>query len=325
MPLFIDKQTILSTIPQEKIFEKYGAPFQLGLFTSPLRTDKKPTCSFYTKDGKLYMRDFSGHFWGDCFDFVQRRYGVRYGEALELIGLDFGLVDGVERETIIPPVIPEKSGADIRVKRRNWSDTTSKFWKEHGITKSTVDKFKTYPVEMVWLNGIPVYSYHPAEPAYVYHFTNYNYQIYFPYRKERRFLVSKGGLVHGFEQLPLSGDICLITKSRKDIMCLHEYGIPSIAPVGEGVRIQKEIIEIVKSRFDNVFSLMDYDNTGIHHSWELRKMHNIKPLFFTEGIWKRKVGYKGAKDFADYCKLNNRAKVQNLIDYVKRSSNCSTS
>jgi len=318
MPLFIDKQTILSQIPQEKIFEKYGVPYTDGLFRSPLRTDKKPTCSFYTKNEKLYMRDFSGHFWGDCFDYVQRMYGIKYGEALELIGIDFGLVNGKERERIIPLKTPERSSVEIRVKRRKWSDKTMNYWKQYGISKKTLDKFKTYPAEMIWLNHNPIYSYHPAEPAYIYHFNRYEYQIYFPYSSTRRFLVSSGGLVHGFEQLPLQGKICVITKSRKDIMCLHEFGIPAIAPVGESVLIKKDMIDIIKGRFDNVVSLMDYDNTGIHTAWKMRKLYNIKPLFLTEGIWKRKQGYKSAKDFADYCKIHKRAKAQKLINnYVK--------
>jgi hypothetical protein len=325
MPLFIDKNTILSQIPQEKIFEKYGAPFKNKLFRSPLRIDKKPTCSFYTKNEKLYMRDFSGHFWGDCFDYVQRLYGIKYGDALELIGIDFGLLDGIKKDKIIPPKKGIKSNVDIRVKRKKWSKHDLKYWNDYGITEKTLEKFKTYPAEIIWLNGEPIYNYHPAEPAYIYHFTGYNYQIYFPLSKRIRFLVSTGGLVHGFEQLPLKGDVCVITKSRKDIMCLDEFDIPAIAPVGESVLINKDMINIIKGRFKNVVSLMDYDNTGIHAAWQMRKLYNIKPLFLTEKLWNRKKGYKSAKDFADYCKMYKKVKSQNLIDYVRKSSNWSNS
>ena len=322
MPLFIDKQHILATIPQEKIFAKYGVPYQEGLFRSTIRDDKTPTCSFYVKNGKLIMRDMSGHFWGDCFDLVQRVYGIRYGEALEKIGYDFGLEDGIEKVPILPLIIAEKQKTSIRVKRRLWDKNASKFWKEYGITKDTVDKFKVYPADIIWLNGESIYKYHPYNPAYIYHFTDHNYQIYFPHAKspQPRFLISNGKMIHGFEQLPLQGELCVVTKSRKDVMCLHEFGIPSIAPMAESVILPEDIIQLLQHRFKKVISLMDYDNTGIHNAWVMRKLYNVKPLFFAEKIWGRKLGYRGAKDFSDFRKIHGVKETQKLINYVRKSS-----
>lgn len=322
MPLFIDKEHILSKIPQEAIFEKYGVPYKEGLFRSTLRKDDNPTCSFYTKRGKLIMRDFSGHFWGDCFDLVQKVYGVNYGEALQIIGKDFGFEDGIEKVPIIPSVLPERTKTSIRVKRRPWSKIVSKFWKEYEITKDTIDKFKVYPADMVWINGEPVYKYSPSQPAYIYHWSEYNYQIYFPFASKNRprFLISDGSLIHGFEQLPLQGDLLVITKSRKDVMCLYEHSIWSISPIAESVVLGEEVIDILRPRFKRIISLMDYDNTGIHNAWMMRKLYGIEPFFFTEKLWGRKLGFRGAKDFSDYKKIYKFNKTQNLINHVKRTS-----
>ena len=135
MPLlFVDKKYVLDRIPQHKIFEKYGIPYKEGLFRSTLRSDDSiPSCSFYEKNGKLIMRDFSGHFWGDCFDLVKTVFSVNYGEALDIIKDDFGLEDGVEKTRNIP-LVPEKQRISINVKRRGWDKTTSQFWKDYGIT-----------------------------------------------------------------------------------------------------------------------------------------------------------------------------------------------
>ncbi len=327
MPLFIDKEYILSNIPQAQIFTKYGVPYQQGLFKSPLRKDLHPTCSFHTRDnGKLIMRDFSGHFWGDCFDLVKKVHGVQYGEALQIIGNDFGLSDGVTKTPKIPIIIPEKQKVQIRVKRREWSKATSKFWKEYGITKNTIDVFKTSPAEMIWLNGVPVYKYHPSQPAYIYHWNDYNYQIYFPFASsgKPRFLVSNGAMIHGFEQLPLQGDLCVITKARKDVMCFYEFETPSVASIAESVILSANIIGILKSRFKRVVSLMDYDNTGIHTAWVMRKLYDIEPFFFSEGAWMRKRGYRGAKDLSDFRKIHKVEKTRKLISYVKRINGVST-
>jgi len=240
---------------------------------------------------------------------------------LDIIGKDFGLEDGVERIPVIPPILVEKQKTSIRVKRRPWCRNTSSFWRDYGITRQGVNKFKTYPAEMVWLNSEPIYKYHPDNPAYIYHFNNHNYQIYIPFAKKPypRFLISNGSMIHGFEQLPLQGDLCIITKSRKDIMCLDTFGIPSIAPIAESVILPEDIIEIVKHRFTNVVSLMDYDNTGIHNAWIMRKLYGIKPLFFAEKVWGRKLGYRKAKDFSDFRKLYGKEETQKLINYAKSS------
>ena len=107
-------------------------------------------------------------------------------------------------------------------------------------------------------------------------------------------------------------------------MCFNEFGIPAIAPMAESVILSKEIINVVKSRFKNIVSLMDYDNAGIHNAWMMRKEYNIKPLFFTIGIWQRKKGYNGAKDFSDYVKLHGKSDTLKLVNHVKRVSAAST-
>ncbi len=39
-------------------------------FRSPLRKDNHPTCSLYTKNNKIYIKDWSGHFHGDVYNLV---------------------------------------------------------------------------------------------------------------------------------------------------------------------------------------------------------------------------------------------------------------
>jgi hypothetical protein len=320
--IFLTKEYIYSRIPQDAIFAKYGVPYQEGMFRSTLRDDKNPTCSFYTKRGILIMRDFSGHFWGDAINLVKFIYSVGYYKALQIVANDFGLYDGVEKEPPIHSIIPEKQKTTIRVKRREWDKDTLKFWKEFRISPETLSYFNTYSAERVWLNDEPVYKYNPSNPAYIYHFQEYDYQIYIPHaiKPAPRFLISNGGLIHGFQQLPPSGELCVITKSRKDVMCLYEFGITAIAPMAESIILSEEVIDILKLRFNNIVSLMDYDNTGIHNAWTLRKLYGIQPLFFTSSVWNRKGGFKGAKDFSDYAKLYNRSKTLKLIENVKHSS-----
>lgn len=93
-PIVVTKELILSKIPEERIMEHYlGVKVQKGLFKSPMRNDKRPTCSFYrNKSGRLIMKDFSGAFSGDCFNVVQEKFGVSYYMSLQIIANDFGII-----------------------------------------------------------------------------------------------------------------------------------------------------------------------------------------------------------------------------------------
>ena len=63
----ITKELILQNISQEAIMEHYlGVHIGKGLFRSPLRNDKKPTCAFYkNRSGDLIFKDFGGYFYGN--------------------------------------------------------------------------------------------------------------------------------------------------------------------------------------------------------------------------------------------------------------------
>ncbi len=93
-PIKISKEIILSHITEEMIFEHYGIPIKRGLFRSPLRADKRPTCSLYkNKNGRLIMKDFGSDFCGDAFSFVMSLYNCSYYSALQIIANDFNIIE----------------------------------------------------------------------------------------------------------------------------------------------------------------------------------------------------------------------------------------
>lgn len=54
------------------------------------------------------------------------------------------------------------------------------------------------------------------------------------------------------KQLPKTGDVLIVQKAMKDIMCLYEFGIPSIAPNSENTSISDEEIAKLKERFKRI-------------------------------------------------------------------------
>jgi hypothetical protein len=130
-PITVTKELILSKIPEEQLMEHYlGVKVQKGLFKSPLRNDNRPTCSFYrNKSGRLIMKDFSGAFYGDCFNVVQEKFHVSYYMALQIIANDFGLIHRDNLQINKPKleysgsVLEKDEQARIQVEVREWDQT----------------------------------------------------------------------------------------------------------------------------------------------------------------------------------------------------------
>lgn len=315
----VSKNSILDVVPQEQIFEKYlGIPVQFTeSVCSPLRKDKTPTCGFrYAKSGLLYFRDFSGHFWGNCFDLVMLMYGVDYDMACKIIAKDFNVLqielgEMPRLQPINPPEHLIKEKARFEISWRKYGRLDLLYWNRFQITESELYEMKVAPVNALWINEYLNYGYNPYDPCYAIVLAPGEYKLYFPYSTTRRFLCNTN-LVMGIQQLPAEGELVIITKSFKDIMVLKKFHIPAIAWQGEGMMPDKETIEKLKKRFDHTYSLYDFDLTGIRTANKMRKIYGIHPLFFTNS----RFGYHNceAKDAAEYIEKHGMEKSKILYN-----------
>ena len=206
----IDKGYLLSRYSEETYMEYYlGVPVKKGLVCSSLRKDNTPTCSFYrNKSGELIFHDFSGDFHGNFIEVVMRKYSVPYYKAISIIAEDFGLKDKVTNKTVhISTNKIEKSGpAKIQVEIKNFTDKELKWWKEYGITKEILDKYKVYSCQNVFLNDEVINTFN-NNLMFGYYGGKYNklelWRIYYPGRKSYRFLSNwPSKKLQGYEQLP---------------------------------------------------------------------------------------------------------------------------
>jgi hypothetical protein len=316
----LTKEYILSYVTEQQIFEKYlGIPVEFGKkICSPLRKDKHPTCGFaYSKSGNLLFRDFGGHFFGTAFDLVEQLYGLKYCQVLQKIAADFNLssieINASRKLPVVNnQVYKEKEFADIRVKRRPWSNKDLDYWKKFGIDAITLKFYNVAACEALWLNGKIIYVYHPSDPAYIYYFGDHQYKIYFPMRDQYRFLCNTAS-VQGYQQLPEKGDILVITKSMKDIMVLRTMKINAISFQGETVFPSRSIIENLKSRFEAVVTLYDFDYAGVTTANKIRKIYGVPAYFLTNG--RLKTHDYLAKDPAEFVEFHGR---YNAIDLATK-------
>ena len=109
--------------------------------------------------------------------------------------------------------------------------------------------------------------------------------------------------VQGMEQLPSFGNLLIITKSLKDVMCLYEMGYNSISSSSETTFLPKNILESLKERWKHIVILYDRDKTGVAEARKYSKQFNLDAIF----VHKR---FK-SKDISD-------AIMNNSFDSVKK-------
>lgn len=316
----ITKQFLLTKQSQETYLEYYlGIPVKKGLFRSPLRDDKSPTCSFYrNKAGDIIFKDFSGHFSGNFIAVVMFKYSCSYYKALQIIANDFGYIVNkniVKNEKPITEskhVFNENTFANIRVQIQEFSSDEIEWWRSYGITKSILKKFRVYSCKVVFLNGV-IFSF-SGKRTHIYGYyrgkdSNKNelWRIYFPGRKKYKFLSNwKYTMIQGSKQLPESGDLLVVTKSLKDVMCLYNLGVTAIAPNSENIFLTESQYSKLLKRFKKIVLFYDNDLPGIRSMNKIRKQFNIQCLWIPRKF--------GAKDISDYYKKYGRESTIKLIN-----------
>lgn len=325
----IDRDYILSRISEEDIFHKYLGvyPNTEEYFTNPLRGDTNADCKFYRDNTARRALKFKDFAWGvnwDCFNVVQyvENDVNNFYDALRKVANDFNLL-GEEINYDVVASLQEKiklvkKDTAIRIKRREWYGYDLKWWGENCTDdKRALDFFNVSPVDNAWSGDREIYTYNPKDPCYVYWFGNYDYKLYFPYRKEGRFLNNKTNLLQGYNQLPESGDNLIITKSYKDVICMRTFSIYGVAPMSESILITDEQFEDLNNRFFNIYSLMDRDRAGMRMAQMLKKRYNITPLLFpSDNVLFRSKDEP--KDFTDTRKEYGLQYLLELIDEVKK-------
>ena len=315
----ITKELILSRFSEEQLMEYYlHIPVKKGLFRSPLRRDRQPTCSFYrNKSGTLIFKDFATGQHLNIFDVVQSIFRCDYFESLRIIANDFGIVrdnalhKNPGKINLNPIKIKDKEISKIQIEVQEFTDSELKWWGRYGISKDILKRFDVYSCKHVFLNDQLFAESQQHCPIFGYYGKKYQglelWRCYFPKRTSFRFITNwPSKKIQGYDQLPKKGKLLVITKSMKDSMCLYSCGITACAPNSENLFIPDKVLEDLKNRFENIVVLYDNDRPGLYNMAKIRKEHPELTYVF---IPKR----YGSKDISDFYKDHGRKETLNLI------------
>ena len=94
----------------------------------------------------------------------------------------------------------------------------------------------------------------------------------------------------------------------KDVMFLHEHGIPAIAPNSEGIIISDKQMQKLSKRFTKIIVFYDNDLAGVKGAHKYKKtFSNVSCVFL-----KRKY----SKDISDFYKKNSKLAL-NSVEELK--------
>ncbi len=306
----ITRNSLLKKISQEEIFKYIGiTPVLNGKIKNPLRHDKKVTVSFKWLGDTLHMLDHSGWYKGDCIGLYAKLNNLTYRQAIE--SLYYLPVANQSTRITDKPIKKKNLAYNIILENLLYNDL--EWWGSYKITPTTLSYYKVFRVRRCSI-GNYTYYYNSKDPAYYYQIMD-KWKIYFPLREEYRFLSNieyTDKQIQGYEQLPSTGEILVITKSLKDVMCYYEFGIPAISVNSESTILPDYVIQDLMQRFKLIYINMDFDLTGVRLTNKFKRKYQFKYFFFRD---------KTIKDFADFCKANNISNIYKLINKLNET-NC---
>lgn len=325
-PINLTKELILSRVSEERILSHYlGLPIKKGLYRNPLRQDAKPTASFFKSktNGRIMFKDFGTGYCGDFVSIVMTKFNCSYYKALQIIANDFGIIkrQDLPKNKCLKKWDEEKfedtGGAIIQVEIKDFTENDLQWWAKYGISQSTLKKFRVYSCKNVFLNGNLFEM--VLDNQYVYGYYGgikqdiEQWRIYHPKKNKFKWISNwKGSYIQGAKQLSKAGgDLLIIQKSLKDVMCLYEFGIQSIAPCSENLFVSNTVLTKLKKKYKRIIVWYDTDIPGINNLRKIKKEHPELEYFFIP----RKYN---VKDFSDFRKKYGRDKSEKFLNsYIK--------
>lgn len=266
-----------NNISDEDIFFYYLGDFENNSwFSAPWRSDTNPSLRISYYNNRWVWIDFgedsrpkSG------IDFIKRYYDVDYITAIQKGWED---IQNGEAFPIKKRVIKHDSKSYCNI--RDLLPHELEYWAKAKINKQTLDYFNVYSGE-IRHNSILWHKSKEEDPLFIYMWDKKTpiYKGYRPFAPTTRLkFYSKNisGHIQGWDKLPATGNMLIITKSYKDVIVWWELGYPAIAPHSENMFISPFDLYDLEGRFKHIYVNYDNDEVGVKKSTQYSSEYNLK-------------------------------------------------
>ena len=277
---------LLEKVDDYTIYSYYLGAFKpKKLMNSPLRTnDKVPSFAIFPSNtGGLLFKDHGSGVSGNAIKFIKLYRGIETREELEreLLKIVRRTNPNLEVRTNNHSKPVGSGVADIGIVRQPFTTVDKQYWKQFHISIDTLKKFSVFSIKYFLCNRVVRGTYKEDNPMYAYKVYD-RFKIYRPlaskYTKWRTNLTNRH--VQGLAELPQEGgNLLIITKSLKDVMCLYEMGFNAIAASSETTFIPEDILKSLRAKWKHIVILYDRDKTGMKTARQYSKQYKMDAIF----------------------------------------------
>lgn len=302
---------LLDKLNDYDIYSYYVGQFKIGkLFNSPLRSDdKNPSFNIFKGNGGgLFFKDHGSGEGGNAIKFVKLIKNIQTRDELERELLRIVRKMNPNQQYVQRTYSTVNSGStDIGIVRQPFTDVDKKYWKQFHISIDTLKKFQVFSIKYFLCNRVVRGTYKESSPMYAYKVFD-KFKIYRPlaskYTKWRTNLTNRD--VQGLAEIPKEGgNLLIITKSLKDVMCLYEMGFNAIAASSETTFIPDDILQSLRSKWNHIVIIYDRDKTGMLEARKYSKQYRLDAIFVHKKF--------KAKDISDAIRDNSFIDVKNWL------------
>ena len=306
---------LLEKVDDYTIYSYYIGEFKIGqLINSPLRADDKmPSFAIFKgRNGDLLFKDHGTGQAGNALKFLKLIKGIDKRDELERellrIVRKMNPNNTYAQRTYASSV--DSGPIDIGIVRQPFTQVDKDYWKQFHISIDTLKKFNVFSIKYFLCNRVVRGTYKETNPMYAYKVFD-KFKIYRPlaskYTKWRTNLTNRH--VQGLAELPQEGgNLLIITKSLKDVMCLYEMGFYAISASSETTFIPEDILQSLRSKWKHIVILYDRDRTGMLKARDYSRRYKFDALFVNKRFH--------AKDVSDAVKANG---FNTIKDWLTKS------
>ena len=302
---------LLDKLNDYDIYSYYIGQFKVGkLINSPLRNDdKNPSFAIFKgKEGGLFFKDHGNGEGGNALKFVKLIKGLQTREELERELLRIVRKTNPNNSNVIRTYSysVDSRPTEIGIVRQPFTNIDKRYWKQFHISIDTLKKFQVFSIKYFLCNNTVRGVYKEDNPIYAYKVYD-KFKIYRPlaskYAKWRTNLTNRH--IQGLEQLSKEGNLLIITKSLKDVMCLYEMGFNAIAASSETTFIPEDILKSLRNKWNHIVIIYDRDKTGMLEARKYSKQYKLDAIFVHKQF--------KSKDISDAVKNNDFKSVKNWL------------
>lgn len=270
------------------------------------------------------------------FYFILKHIATTFSDIIDNKSVDDNVTDYIKGAL----KIAKQRKPIIEIAPRSWNKQDKEYWNHLGVSLGYLNTHFVIPVDQYYIdrgvNTDPKYYYKSKDPCYAYILGQNRkgiqlIKLYFPKRpKEKRF-ITNCNVLEGLLNLERNDyDYILITKSSKDRLSIGSH-LTSTLSYGGGRNAKIGVINLPSENYklkDNeykwlrnklnvngqIFSLLDFDDTGRHGAKYLLEQYNIPYLFITRGEFG--LPDYGSKDFAE---LHDKYSIKEINQFINET------